>query len=263
MATLTGTEVAAAATALDDAFVQRHAVPRITDEHALDVASAYDVQRALVARRLGRDETLVGVKMGFTSIAKMRQMGVDDLIWGRLTDAMGVPDAGEIDAARFIHPRVEPEIAFCLDRPLAGPVTGAQAAAAIGAVAPAFEVIDSRYEGFRFSLPDVIADNSSSAAFGTGPWRAARRMDLTGDLGCLGMLLELDGRVAQAGSSAAILGHPLRSVVAAARLAAEAGLRLEAGWVILAGAATAAAPLSPGTHVRVTTSTLGRAEAHA
>ncbi|MFD7966381.1 2-keto-4-pentenoate hydratase [Streptomyces zaomyceticus] len=209
-----------------------------------DTGEAYAVQEALVARRLARGERLTGFKLGFTSVVKMRQMGVSDLIHGRLTDRMEIPDGGRFDISRLIHPRVEPEVAFLLGDTLR---PGGDLMAVVAAVAPALEVIDSRYDGFRFSLPEVIADNTSAAGYAVGPWSAP------GDLGNLGVLLELDGRPAETGSTAAILGHPLRALAAAARLAGT----LEAGTVILAGAATAAVPLPPGTHVRATVSGLG------
>lgn len=253
-------DVDALARTLDDAALAARAVPRLTEAAPLDVETGYAVQRALVRRRLDRGERMAGVKLGFTSRAKMRQMGVDDLIWGRLTDAMRRADGATLDLDRFVHPRIEPEVAFLLDRPLTGEVSGAEAARAVGAVAPAYEVIDSRYEGFRFSLPDVVADNSSSAGFGVGLWRETGTFDPVDGLANLGMALEVDGRPVETGSSAAVLGHPLRSLVAAARLAAGAGLVLEAGWVVLAGAATAAVPLEPGRHVRVNAGRLGRVE---
>src|SRR3546814_16556575 len=94
--------------------------------------------------------------MGFTSRAKMVQMGVSDLIWGRLTSAMLVEDGGSITLSRYVHPRVEPEVAFLVGRPLAGRVTPVQALAAVDAVAPALEHIASRSEDFRLSLTAVV-----------------------------------------------------------------------------------------------------------
>ncbi|MBU3867225.1 fumarylacetoacetate hydrolase family protein [Streptomyces sp. 4503] len=250
-------DVAALARTLDDAALRARAVPRLTDTADLDVETGYAVQRALVERRLARGERLAGIKLGFTSEAKMRQMGVDDLIWGRLTDAMRFTDGATVSLDRFVHPRIEPEIAFLLGSPVTGHISDEEAAAAVTAVAPAYEIIDSRYEGFRFSLPDVVADNSSSSGFGVGPWREVRSFDPVTGLADLGMALEVDGLTVETGSSAAILGHPLRSVTAAARLAADAGLVLEKGWVVLAGAATAAVPLEPGRQVRVNAGPLG------
>jgi 2-oxo-3-hexenedioate decarboxylase len=151
-----------------------------------------------------------------------------------------------------VHPRVEPEVAFLLKRTLVGPVTLPQAAAALEAVAPAMEIIDSRYRNFKFSLSDVVADNSSSSGYCIGPWSSP---DV--DVGNLGLVLSFDGRPVQIGSSAAILGHPLRSLVAAATLASEAGEDLPAGAIILAGGATGAEPLRAGVHVRLEMQRLG------
>jgi 2-oxo-3-hexenedioate decarboxylase len=235
---------------LDDAAREARAVAQLAEP--LTLADAYEVQRLSVGRRLQRGEVRTGVKMGFTSKAKMEQMGLSELIWGRLTNAMLVDDAGTIDLARYVHPRVEPEIAFLLARPLSGHVSLPEAAAAVAAVAPALEIIDSRYEDFKFSLTDVVADNTSSSGYVLGAWADAHT-----DVGNLGMLLEIDGVAVQIGSSAAILDHPLRSLVAAARLVAEAGETLNAGDVVMAGGATAAEGLTPGCRVRASVDRLG------
>lgn len=248
-------DLAGLASRLDDAQRTATATPQLAEPLAL--ADAYKVQDASMARRYARGERKIGIKMGFTSRAKMVQMGIDEMIWGRLTDAMLVEDGGSIDFSAFVHPRVEPEIAFLLKAPLGPKVTPMAALAAVGGIAAALEIIDSRYENFKFSLTDVVADNSSSSAFVVGPWA-----DPSLDFANLGMILELDGAPRQIGSSAAILGHPIRSLVAAARLAHAAGEQLQAGDIVLAGGATAAEALSPGQHVRVVVQTIGSAEFH-
>jgi 2-oxo-3-hexenedioate decarboxylase len=245
------------ATRLDGAATARAAIPQLSSHASLSVGDAYDVQRELVGQRLGRGERLVGVKLGFTSRAKMLQMGVSDLIWGRLTSGMLLEEGGRLRTADYIHPRIEPEIAFVLRQPLAGRVTAGEALAAVGAVAPALEVIDSRYADFRFNLADVVADNCSSAGVVIGPWRP-----VPADLDNLGVELWIDGRISQCGSTAAILGDPVRALVAAARLAAEAGLVLEPGWIVMAGAATAAEALAGARHARVAIEGLGGASIH-
>lgn len=237
---------------VDDAAQKHIAIPKLSSSQELGMEEAYEVQAASIGRRLARGETRVGVKMGFTSRAKMIQMNCDDIIWGRLTSGMLVEDGGEIDLARYVHPRVEPEIAFLLKDDLPAEVTGPRALAAVLAIAPALEIIDSRYEKFKFSAADVVADNASSSSFVVGPWCSpSQRFDN------LGMLLEFDQRPVQIGSSAAILGHPLRSLVSAARLSATAGEPLRAGWIVLAGGATAAEPLRAGIHVRAVVQNLG------
>ncbi|MEU1685732.1 fumarylacetoacetate hydrolase family protein [Micromonospora sp. NPDC005707] len=249
-----GPDIAGIAEKLGAAADTATAIPQLAAETGLDVDAAYAVQAALLQRRLDRGERLVGLKMGLTSKAKMAQVGVDEVIWGRLTDSMRVPDGGTVDVAGFIHPRVEPEVAFLLDRlPEPGEPVGAFTRA-VRAVAPAIELIDSRYANFTFSLPDVVADNTSAAAFVVGPWSPVPE-----GLDNLGVLLEIDGRVAQVGSTAAILGDPRRALDEGIRLAGRHGVRLRKGWVFLAGAATAAVPLRPGAHVRAVVEKLGTA----
>ncbi|MFF0717406.1 2-keto-4-pentenoate hydratase [Micromonospora sp. NPDC003816] len=227
---------------LDDAATSRAAIPQIGTDAELDVPTAYRVQQAVVAHRLSRGERPVGLKLGLTSRAKMAQMGVDEVIWGRLTDAMRIPDGGTLRLSAHLHPKVEPEVAFLVH------------GGAITAVAPALEVIDSRYVDFRFTLPEVIADNTSASGFVLGAWQP-----VPDGIDNLGVLMEVDGRPVQIGSTAAILGDPRRALAEAVRLAAASGVDLADGAVLLAGAATAAVPLRAGSHVRVTVDTLGTA----
>jgi len=250
------TDIEAIAEQVDTAALTATAIPQLSENGAaLELDQAYDVQARSIDRRLARGEKLVGVKMGFTSRAKMEQMGVDDLIWGRLTDAMLLQNNGSLNFENYVHPRIEPEIAFRLASPLRGEVSLEEAIAAIEAIAPAMEVIDSRYENFKFSLEDVVADNSSSSGFVIGDWQPPQE-----DISDIDMTMTFDGETVQSGSSEAILGNPYLSLVEAARLAGNAGMTLKAGWVVLAGAATAAEALRPGVQVKVHTQMLGDAQ---
>ena len=239
-------------TKLDDAARLALEVPQFDKESKLSLADAYGIQSASIARRLVRGERRVGVKMGFTSRAKMVQMGLSDVIWGRLTDAMYFEEGTDVPRSRFVHPRVEPELAFLLKKPLGGKVAGVEALAAVEAIAPALEIIDSRYRDFKFTLPEVIADNASSSGFVVGGWHAPDQ-----DFSNLGLVMCIDGRAVQIGSTAALLGDPLRSLVAAARVAAAAGEPLQAGWIVLAGGATPAEWIHPGQHISLRMQGLG------
>ncbi|WP_413204148.1 2-keto-4-pentenoate hydratase [Rhodospirillum sp. A1_3_36] len=238
---------------VDDAARTAKAIPQLTAESPdLSVEDAYSIQAQSIARRLARGEHRVGVKMGLTSRAKMIQVGVDEVIWGRLTNAMRLEEGGSFSRAKYVHPRAEPEIAFLIGQPLSGEVSPLEALAAVDAVAPAIELIDSRYENFKFTLPDVVADNSSSSGFVLGNW-APKDTPIDN----LGILLEADGRPVQVGSTAAILGHPVRSLVQAARLVARWGEALAPGDIVLAGGATAAHAMTPGMHIRAVFQDLG------
>ena len=135
-----------------------------------DAATAYAVQDAALSRRLARGEHLTGVKLGVTSRAKQRQVGVNTPNTAWLTDAMILPAGLPVPAGALIQPRVEPEIAFLLDKPLRGPgVDAARAIAAVGLVFGALEIIDSRFSGYNFTLADATADNASSGRYVVGP----------------------------------------------------------------------------------------------
>ena len=245
--------LATLARSLDVAAMQASGIQQISASVEITLAEAYEVQRLAIAERLKRGEKRIGLKMGFTSRAKMVQMGLSDLIWGRLTDGMLVEEGAQISLARYVHPRVEPEIAFLMKKPLAGIVTPLQALGAVEAVAVAMEIIDSRYENFKFSLSDVVADNCSSSGLAVGAWHAPEM-----DFSNLGLIMSFNGAARVVGSTAGILGHPLRSLVAAARMAAEGGEALNPGDIVMAGGITAAEALVPGTWVETEMQGLGR-----
>lgn len=242
--TVTTVETAELAAVLDDAQATGVPTTQLSDAAPLRIEDAYRVQHALLARRLARGERRVGLKLGFTSRAKALQMGVDDVILGTVTDRMRIADGGVFDPAAGIHPRIEPEVAYLLD-----------ADARIAAVAPALEIIDSRYADFRFDLGDVVADNTSACAFVIGAWRSPADV---GPIGNRAVHLEIDGRLVQTGSTAAILGDPGRAHDAADRLARTHDFGANAEGILLAGAATAAVPVPDHGVVEATIAELGR-----
>jgi 2-oxo-3-hexenedioate decarboxylase len=256
MTKLSSDDVDRLAALLDDAQQSAKAVPQLTLKHAFDVDDAYAIQRAGIALRKMRADPLVGMKMGLTSKAKAQQMGVADPIYGHLTRHMILDDGGVVHRKDHVHPRVEPEVAYILAKDLAGPVTAAQALQAVDGCCCALELIDSRYENFKFTLEDVVADNASSSRFVLGSVRKPRDFDC----GNLGMVMEKNGVVAEVGSSAAIYDHPARSLAALANQLALVGETLKAGMIVMTGGATAAIALAPGDHVRVRVDGLGAAE---
>ena len=237
---------------LDEAALNAQATPQISQEKQLSLEEAYQVQKLSIDRRFDRGEKFVGIKMGFTSKAKMEQMGVHDMIWGRLTDKMHYAPGDKITRSDFIHPRAEPEIAFLLAKDINAEVTLANVEDFVIGVAVAIELIDSRYENFKFSLEDVVADNCSSAGFALGEWKMP-------DTNIKDILMSLvsDDEIVGKGNSNAILGNPWESLVAAARLAQANGVQLRANDIVLAGAATPANYIKVGETVSAHAEGLG------
>lgn len=229
---------------LDNAAVKPQPIDQISYLHHFNLEEAYKIQHYLIKRRLDRGEVITGYKLGFTSKVKMQQMGVHDLIWGVLTNAMKIEPDSSINLSTYIHPRAEPEVAFRISKTINHQIKLEDIPNYIDKMAVAIEVIDSRYQNFKFSLADVIADNCSSIGYCIGEWKA-----LKSDISDLNIQLQFNGQVIQEGVSKAILENPYLSVVELSRLASKDDIPLEKGQVILAGAATAAEWLKPETKV--------------
>jgi 2-keto-4-pentenoate hydratase len=220
---------------LEQAEAQCRPVPPFAAElGTADVGAAYAVQAELTARGLARGRRLVGRKVGLTSEAVQRQLGVDQPDYGALFADMEVVHDGVLETAGLIQPKVEGEIAFVLGRGLPTPdATIAEVMAAIDFAVAALEIVDSRVADWKIGIVDTIADNGSSARFVLG-LEPRRLTDL--DLETCGMILTVDGLPASVGSGAACLGHPLRAVHWLARTLATMGAPLKAGDLVLSGA---------------------------
>lgn len=240
---------------------ERRAVSPITDEQALSYADAYAIQDRLLEKRLERGERLIGAKLGLTSRAKQKQMNVEEPVYGWLTDVMLLPNEEPFARTSLIHPRAEPELVFYVGERLAGArVTAQEVLRATEAVGGGIEIIDSRYENFRFTLPDVVADNTSAARFTLGTSRIAPE---SRDLCLLGCVFERNGEIEATATGAASMGNPAEAVAMLVRHLArrpEGGplpRALEEGFVVLAGGLTGAVFLEPGTHVSASYPELG------
>lgn len=237
----------------------RRATGPLTDElGAFDAATAYDLQAEVVAARVAGGSHVVGAKLGLTSEAKQRQMNVSEPLYGWLTSCMRLDPGQPIECDRFIQPRVEPEIVFVLGSDLEGPMVGAaDVLAATQCVMAGIDVLDSRYAGYKFTLPDVIADNASSAAFITG----STAVDPRGiDLRLVGVTLEVNGVLQSTAAGAAALGHPAASIAWLVRALARRDEGLTAGMTLFSGALTEAVAVSPGDCVVARVGRIGTVE---
>jgi len=256
MSTLNEQQIAELAEYLETCELEARDAQKITDRYPdMDFEDAYAVQYAIRQRKLDRGTRLAGLKVGLTSRAKMKQMGVETPIYGFLVDYFDRPDGGDIETDQLIHPKVEAEIAFVTKAPLKGPgVHVGNVLAATDFVIPAVEIIDSRYENFRFDLISVIADNASSSRFVLGG-KAARHDEI--DMRNLGVVMEKNGEVVELGAGAAVLGHPAASVALLANMLGARDEEIPAGTLILTGGVTAAVTVEKGDSVNVRFQDLG------
>jgi 2-keto-4-pentenoate hydratase len=209
-----------------DARSRRVTVGATDDDTTL--RSAYEIQRALFAGR-----PLAGYKLGLVSPAKRAQMGQDAPVYGHVAPEM-VLSGNVVALDMLIQPRFEPEIAVVLRRDVPSGASAGTVVAAIGATFLAIDILDSVWRDYRFSLPQVVADNTSGGAFVLG--------DHAYDAIPSGQLeVRFDGELVGSGSLADI-GDPIAHLQ---WLADDVG-GLRAGQVIFLGSPIAATEARPG-----------------
>ncbi|MGW4242046.1 2-keto-4-pentenoate hydratase [Nocardia sp. NPDC004722] len=213
-----------------------------------DIGMAYAVQRHGVRDRLLAGAQVVGRKIGLTSVAVQRQLGVGQPDFGVL---FGDMDAGRTpvgDRPRLLQPRIEAELAFVLGADLAADrVDAVTVRAAVDYAVPALEIVDSRIADWDISFADTVADNASSGWFALG----AERLPL-GEFEPreIAMEMTVNGEIVSTGTGSDCLGDPLEALAWLARTARDLGDPLRAGEIVLSGALGPMVPLHPGDRVR-------------
>lgn len=209
---------------------------------AKDVNAAYAVQKLNIDRLVGGGRRRVGRKIGLTSVAVQRQLGVDSPDFGVLLDNMDF-SSGQILLKGLIAPRIEAEFALRLSRDIttAG-LTGEALAACVEAVAVSVEIVDSA-TAWDIDIVETIADNASSCGFAVGAWRPYGAGLALPERS---MRLLRGGEVVSQGVGAATLGDPLNALAWLADASISVGDPLRGGEIILSGALGPMVGLTPG-----------------
>ena len=250
---------AAWAAALRHAQEQRRPLPPLRKRgEGFDVQGAYRIQELNTLEAIAHGRCLIGRKIGLTSEAVQKQLGVDSPDYGMLFADMQVSNAGTLQLADLIQPKVEAEIAFVLRADLRNPETSREdLIAAIDYAVPALEIVDSRIENWDIGLVDTIADNASSARFVLGHQRA--QLSVFDPAMCV-MTLYANAAVVSRGEGRLCLGSPVNSALWLARRMAGVGRPLCVGDVVLTGALGPMVTMSVDTHYRAEISALGSVE---
>lgn len=234
------------ADSLRTAELARRAIPPLsTTAPELEVADAYRIQGINLDRRLADGSTRVGHKIGLTSLAIQKQLGVDQPDFGVVLGDMVISNGGELDPAELIAPRIEAEFAFRLGAPLSSTPSRAELVAAIDGVAVALEIIDSRISDWKITLVDTVADNASSARIVLGAFRDSTP-ELLEALPAATIQLAHDDQTQVSGPGSAVMGDPIDSVLWLAHAIGAFGDAFRVGDVVIAGAVAAAIPLVGG-----------------
>ncbi|UII68948.1 fumarylacetoacetate hydrolase family protein [Pseudomonas sp. HN11] len=212
---------------------------------ALDRHAGYALQRQALDRRQGAGERLSGWKIAFAGAAAQRRFGLDEPVYGGLTDRMSVPPGSAVALSALIQPKLEIELAIVLGRTLApGDYSDEEILAAISEVAPAFEIADCRWQGWAFEVGAFLADNAAAGLYCVGPRTAfdpRRHANVA-------YRLECDGVPRGEGDTQDREDTPLANLCWLVRRLLADGQPVEAGQVVLSGALLAPMNIQPSTY---------------
>jgi 2-keto-4-pentenoate hydratase len=231
------------------------------DVRPADEAEAYLVQGELHERlREAGWGAIVGRKIGCTTPVMQSYMNIDHPCAGGIFGPTVHRLTANLEAAAYVRPGVECEVAVRLAAdlgPRQAPFERASVARAIGACATAIEVVDDRYADYALlGTPTLIADDF----FGAGCVVGAEVEGIDPlELDRVRGTMWIDGEETGSGAGTDVLGHPLDALVWLATSMAERGATLHAGELILLGSLVRTQWVGAGADVRIRTEPLGEA----
>jgi 2-oxo-3-hexenedioate decarboxylase len=227
-------------------------LPTLTSRDAgFGVDDGYAVAARVHRARVASGAQPRGRKIGFTNANIWPEYGVHQPIWGHVyahTLVAAQDGAATVSLAGLAEPKIEPEIAFGLK---SAPPGGADVAAlleCIAWVAPAFEIVQSHFPGWKFQAADTIADGGlhGRLVLGAPVSLASLGADPAAVLAGLTVELRRDGAVVETGRGSNVLGSPLAALGHLVALLQAHGDALQPGEVITTGTVTKAYAIAPG-----------------
>jgi 2-oxo-hept-3-ene-1,7-dioate hydratase len=254
--------IAQLARELYDARKTRTAVGQFSKRFPeMTIEDGYAVQRAWVQLEMADGRCIKGRKIGLTSRAMQQASQITEPDFAPLMDDMFFAQGSDIEASRFIAPRIEVELAFILGRSLNGPgVTLFDVLAATDYVSPAIEIIDARIEQFDrdTKAPRKVFDTISDFAANAGIVLGGRPVKPTEvDLRWVGALLYKNGVIEETGLAAGVLNNPATGVAWLANKIAPYDEQLNVGDVVLAGSFTRPTAAKAGDSIHADYGALG------
>jgi len=230
---------------LREAYTTRTACPPLRDVIGVeDLNTAYAIQELNNNLLIEKGARVVGRKIGLTSKAVQKQLGVDQPDYGALLNTMEILNGDSISFSALMQPKAEAEIAFVLKSDLTEPnLTTAELISAIDYAVASIEIVGSRIENWNIKITDTIADNASASHFVIGH-RPVKLENI--DLINCQMVMTKNGEKVSEGKGAACLGSPLNATLWLAKTMASLGTPLRAGELILSGALGPMAAVTAG-----------------
>jgi 2-oxopent-4-enoate/cis-2-oxohex-4-enoate hydratase len=195
-----------------------------------------------------------GWKVAFPTATAQAAAGVDQPLVAWIGDGSEVPSGATIDVGSWARPTVEAELAVYLATDVIAGGSLPDAAAAIGAVGAAIEVVD--LDRSPDEVEDVIAEGLFHRSYVLGAVVDETRAG--GDAAGVGIAASLDGDVyGSEDFPTSVIGTLDRVTRFVADELGRHGEILRAGEVILAGSAVPLQPVVPGQQLLVDAGPLG------
>jgi 2-oxo-3-hexenedioate decarboxylase len=242
-----------AAEAFDLLDTSRQVAPFSSRIPRFDLDDAYRVTAAVRQMRETRGEIPLGRKIGFTNRTIWDEYQIGAPMWGYIYNrtVRDLADLGTtVSLAGLAEPRIEPEIIFGLAM---APEPGMDERALLGCidwVAHGFELVQSIFPQWEFTLPDTVAAYGLHGMLLVGPRHTLVEHggDWLGNLSTFGIDLTRDGTVIDQGRAANVLGGPLSALRHLVEVLASDPVNppLAAGEIVTTGTLTRAFPVAPG-----------------
>ena len=227
------------AMSLEEELVALHEAPREVPPFSqrypgLTPAAGYAAARRLHEHRLAQGWQPVGRKIGFTNRTLWDRYGVHEPLWGWVYDRTLIQaqdNKANVGLTNLVQPRIEPEIAFKLDKSLQ-----------VEWMAHSVEIVQCHHPQWKFSIADCTADNGLHGRLIVGA-----PIPLAGDLAKAEARLFKGDRQVDKGVGANVLGGPLLSLAHLVELLkGHPHAPLRAGEIITTGVLTDAHPVARG-----------------
>jgi 2-keto-4-pentenoate hydratase len=238
------------------AYKTKNTIPPIREIIGVkNIDLAYKIQQINTEHKVKKGARITGKKIGLTSLAVQKQLGVDQPDFGVLFNDMEVLNGLSISMSELIQPKAEAEIAFVLGEDLdMDLLTIVDIIGAIDYCLPAIEIVGSRIADWNIKITDTVADNASASHYVLG--HTPKTLDEIDVVNCK-MEMTTNGEVTSSGTGALCLGSPLNAVLWLAKKMQEVGTPLEAGEVIFSGAIGPMVKVEAGDHMVATFEGLG------
>lgn len=215
--------------------------------------------RAQLARRRERlesGEAPLGWKIGFGSPASLDRLALGGPLVGFLLDGGSVRSGGSVSVGGWVRAVAEPEIAVQLGADVPAGSGPAEAAAAIAALGPAFELADVSFP--PEDVEAILAANVYQRAVVLGPMSGA---GAGGAVAGLAARVSRGGRVCAGTDDPEGLTGPLVDLVRhVADVLSPFGEELRAGELLIAGSVVPPLDVLPGDCLRFELVPLGAVE---